>query len=67
MTRPRNHSWGDPVRFERKTERTCTHEGCCIVKVTRHEGSEHWTEFYRGLDRIESRRRPPCEGELVKA
>lgn len=58
ITSPR-HSWGDPVRFltARKTEREC--EKCGLVKVTRH-GIKTRTEFWRGLDKIESRNTPAC-------
>lgn len=51
------HRWpkeGNPIS-PNKTERECQN-GCGIVKVTRHEfeaGREvHWTEFWRGLDRV---------------
>jgi hypothetical protein len=56
--------WGDKVVITpNKTERECQN-GCGIVKVGRHEmegGWEvHWTEFWRGLDRIESEGTPEC-------
>lgn len=57
------HSWGEPVRFEFKTERTCI--VCGITKVTRHEpGQLPWLEFFRGMDRVctENNRTPVCEG-----
>jgi hypothetical protein len=53
------HSWGAPMRFPYKTERSCVN-GCGIVKVTRHEGGEHWTEFYCDGVKIECERTPPC-------
>jgi hypothetical protein len=57
------HSWGFPHRFEHKTERQCLN--CRIVKVTRHEPDgtreKYWTEFYRGLDKIECAGTPACE------
>jgi len=62
------HRWGEPLRFERKTERECAN--CGLVKVTRHEfegGQErHWTEFWRGLDRIECDGTPACEPFLER-
>ncbi|MCB1499734.1 MAG: hypothetical protein KDK07_08065 [Bauldia sp.] len=59
------HRWGEaerPTRF--KTERQCVK--CGLVKVTRHEntggpGETHWTEFWRGLERIECEATPPCQ------
>ncbi len=48
-----------------KSERQCL--DCGLVKVSRHEygaGSihgTHWTEFWRGLDRIECKGTPACE------
>lgn len=62
MAVPR-HSWGAPDRFPNKTERVCVH--CGVVRVTRHEGVRHWTEFWRGLERVASDghgwRTPACE------
>lgn len=59
-----NHRWGEPVRFLHKTERSCLRDGCEAVKVSRHEGDEHWVEFWRDGERIdrEDGRTPPCEG-----
>jgi hypothetical protein len=63
----RRHRWGDPQRFFHptrpdisKTERACIHDGCTIVRVTRHEGAEHWVEFYKDGERIEGDLTPPC-------
>lgn len=61
------HRWGPPSRPSRfKTERQCAR--CGLVKVSRHEGdpgsgsgASHWTEWWRGLDRIESGATPRCE------
>lgn len=55
-----HHSWGDPVRFERKTERECNN--CGMIKVTRHE-QEVWTEFWRDGVQIRQfgERTPVCE------
>jgi len=61
MKSGQKHRWSEPVRFERKSERTCLN-GCGIVKVTRHEGDLHWAEFWRGLDKIDDVRTPPCTG-----
>ena len=63
------HRWGEKtVISAHKTERECNN-GCGIVKVTRHEieagRSVHWTEFWRGLERIEGEGTPTCE--TVKA
>ena len=53
------HSWGDPVRFQFKTERTCAN--CDITKVTRHEpGEQPWLEFWRDGERIVTDRTPEC-------
>lgn len=58
------HCWGEPVRFEHKTERECRN-GCGIVKVTRHENEGgrdlHWAEFWRDGEQIQTIRTPPCE------
>ncbi len=53
------HSWGEPERFGFKTERAC--KQCDIVKVTRHEGREHWIEFWRAGERIDTKKTPPCD------
>jgi hypothetical protein len=64
MTTSPRHSWGDPVRFPlaRKTECEC--KKCGIVKVKRRDGEgsrdKFWTEFWRGLDKIECRKTPAC-------
>lgn len=60
------HSWSEPSRPTRfKTERECSR--CGLVKVTRHEGipgapgESHWTEWWRGFERIHTDNTPPCE------
>jgi hypothetical protein len=58
MTTSPRHSWGDPVYFIHKTEREC--RKCGLVRVTKHEPSRCWTEFWNGLDKIESRNMPAC-------
>jgi hypothetical protein len=69
MTTAKRHCWGAPQRFNNpdrpdigKSERVCTNPGCGIVRVTRHESNEHWTEFWKGEERIEGDHTPPCEG-----
>lgn len=67
--RPARHSWGLPTRFPQKTERQCLN--CSLVKVTQHRVDEHgrdicWTEWYRGLDRIEGGSTPACEAVSVE-
>lgn len=62
MTR---HRWPKQgLTFPHKTERECLN-GCGIVKVTRHESeggrAKDWTEFWRGLDKIEGEGTPACE------
>jgi hypothetical protein len=59
MTR---HSWGDPVRSEYRTERTCRR--CGMVKVTRKDEMPYWIEWHRDGRRIESERTPPCDERL---
>lgn len=57
------HSWGEPVRYQFKTERCCLL--CGTVKVTRHEPDRHpWLEFWRGLERIKCESTPPCTGKI---
>lgn len=67
MTR---HRWGEPARFNHKTERECQNN-CGIIKVTRHESEGgkdiHFVEFYRGLDKIECTGTPPCTGRAKAA
>lgn len=57
------HRWGERVVVSpNKTERQCLR--CGIVKATRNEceGGRplFWTEFWRGLDRIEGDGTPAC-------
>lgn len=59
------HRWGEKlVVTPNKSERECQN-GCGIVKVSRQEfeGGRpiYWTEFWRGLDRIEGLATPVCE------
>lgn len=60
------HSWGEPARFERKSERECRR--CGMVKVTRHEAEGprdvHWTEFWRDCEQIPAQPTPPCDARL---
>lgn len=54
------HSWGLPHRFPYKTERECTN-GCGIVKVTKKEPGQYWTEFWKDGEQIKAERTPACE------
>lgn len=45
MTRAGQHSWSEPHREQRHTDRACWL--CGLVKRTRHEGRHPWQEFYR--------------------
>ena len=57
--KPGRHKWGDPARFQYKTETTCSI--CGITKITRHEPGEYpWLEFFRDGVRIEGDRTPEC-------
>lgn len=60
--KPKRHRWGERQDFPlgHKSERECL-DGCGIVKVSRHEGREHWEEFWRGLDKIVVGKTPACE------
>jgi len=64
------HRWGEKaVISAHKTEQECIN-GCGIVKVRRHEPQNfppHWTEFWRGLDRIECKGTPACEAVSADA
>lgn len=58
------HRWGEKnVISLHKAERECLNS-CGIVKVSRYEfeggRDKFWTEFWRGLDRIECTGTPPC-------
>lgn len=55
------HSWGDPLRLEYRTERSCRR--CGMMKVTVHE-QIIWTEFHRDGQQIEHDRTPPCDARL---
>jgi hypothetical protein len=64
MTTSPRHSWGAPESFPlaRKTECEC--KKCGLVRVKRRDGEgprdKYWTEWFRGLDKIESRNTPAC-------
>lgn len=61
----KRHRWSEKTSFPlaNKSERECL--DCSLVKVSRHEtegGRQvYWTEFWRGLDRIECTGTPACE------
>ena len=60
------HRWGAKTLVTpNKSECECLN-GCGIVKVSRRESEGgrgvYWTEFWRGLDRIECDGTPPCRG-----
>ena len=59
MNAPR-HSWGEKTVYFNKSERVCAR--CGLVKVTRHEGQEHWVEYWRDSVRLAYRNTPPCPG-----
>ena len=57
----KRHRWGQKnVVSPYKTERECQN-GCGIVKASRHEHHSHWTEYWRGLERISVDKAPACE------
>ena len=63
------HRWGEPARFEHKTERECSR--CEMVKVTRHEveaGSDVcWTEFWRDCELVgRGSPRPLCDARIER-
>lgn len=64
----KRHRWGDPVRFEHKTERQCGR--CETVKVTRHEfeggRDRYWTEFWRDQEQIVCESTPFCDARLER-
>ncbi len=56
--KPERHSWGLPKRFAQKKERQCLK--CRLVEATFCEIDNHGRKFYRiewyrGIDRIESK------------
>lgn len=63
------HSWGGPIRnVPDRTHRFCAK--CGMEKRTRHEGGEHWVEFYTDSGmRIPNPdgRTPPCNAEKPDA
>jgi hypothetical protein len=64
MNAPRHH-WGQPNRFVYKTERVCSR--CDLVKVTRHEPTATWVEWWRDGERIKSERTPACAAIEARA
>lgn len=66
------HVWkgAEPLRTAHKSERECQRPGCRTIKVTRHENTRHWVEWYRAEnegdvpERIvtENDKAPPCRG-----
>lgn len=62
----KRHRWAEKTTISlNKSECECQN-GCGIVKVSRHEFEHgtplHWTEFWRGLDRLQCEGTPPCTG-----
>ena len=60
MPVPGRHSWSDKTLYRNKSERVC--KVCGLVKVVRHEGQEHWVEYWREERRLASGATPPCPG-----
>lgn len=60
------HRWGTKTEFAHKSERECQ-RGCGIVKTTRHEGGQHWIEYWRGLEKLSIGKAPVCEKISEKA
>lgn len=54
----KRHAWSPPNRLLHKTERECA--DCGLIKVTRHEGDAHWTEWWIDGERFASDRTPQC-------
>ena len=61
----KRHTWSEKNRpDEHHTRQVCW--DCELVKLTRHENGLHWTEWWRGGERIQAERTPGCEvGEVV--
>ena len=64
------HSWSEPVRFEHKSERVCAR--CGLIKVSHHEGNEHWIDFWRPAGEgppqlIASDRTPACRDQPTQS
>ena len=59
------HKWGDPNRLLYKTERVCLR--CDLIKVTRHEPTATWIEWWRDGERITCERTPACAGMKAEA
>lgn len=58
----RNHSWGEPERYQFKTELIC--DRCRLVQVRHYqfEGARpvRWTEYWRDGVKIAVNKRPTC-------
>lgn len=57
--RAKQHAWSDKVAFHRHSDRVCWN--CGLIKRTRHERGQSWTEWFRGITEIKSVATPPCE------
>lgn len=66
MTISTRHKWGEPERFQFKTERQCAR--CELVRVTRHDDPQGrpWQEFWRDLEQISGDHTPPCDARLER-
>lgn len=64
----KRHRWGEKDRCPTgyKSECECLN-GCGIIKVSRHEGRQHWKEFWRNGERIVCDGTPACEPVQVPA
>lgn len=64
------HSWGESVAMLYKTESVCVR--CGLIKVSRHEPYQHWTEWWRptpagDVERVEAERTPACVAVEARA
>lgn len=63
-----SHRWGDPYRpTHHETHRGCTR--CGMLMTTRHEGGEHWVEYYAMPIELRwhGENRPECHGVVLPA
>lgn len=62
--RPR-HQWSEPDRsLHHTTKRVCLR--CELVKLTRKEPPQYWTEFVRDGEPVNSERTPSCIAKSVE-
>jgi hypothetical protein len=65
------HKWTESSRDDDGTRTVRTCDRCGLLKISRHEWAgtrmDHWTEFWRGTERVPGDGTPVCEPVEVAA